>query len=453
MAISWAPPPTPSPWNSIAGGLESLSQGVQQFREKMGFKGDMATISQAQPDPNTGQINFAELAGKMKTDYGRKLSSALMMKQLENQANYTTIYHEDTGQTERIYGGKAVKTVKPAAPTHVPAGSLVFNTQTRQWDQMPAAPLSEKDERALAETARHHKVTEQKQWQPQPFTDGKGKTVWVSPGSQVPEGFNPAKGGAGTMTPDAIENLADTYIKTGELPPMGFGPTLRIPVFNRVAEKMKQLGDSPDDLATRRITVKGFNTELARLKAQQGTIMPFARTAEYNLDLAEKLSGTVSRTGAPVVNTWLLKGKRSIAGDPNVAAFDAAVRTSINEYAKVTSSATGGGVTSDQARKDVENMLNAAQTPAQVKKVIETLKTEMENRKTGYEEQIEAIQKGIKEVGPGKKLGTGGTKPAPAGKATVQTKPGQVSAYVGPGKYNGVVITSEQQFNQQFGGQ
>ena len=77
---------------------------------------------------------------------------------------------------------------------------------------------------------------------------------------------------------------------------------------------------------------------------------------------------------------------------PAIQKFDAAVRTAINEYAKVTSSATGGSVTSDSARKEVESMLNSAQTPEQVTAVTKLLRQEMGNRKAGYNKQIEEVK-------------------------------------------------------------
>jgi hypothetical protein len=123
--------------------------------------------------------------------------------------------------------------------------------------------------------------------------------------------------------------------------------------------------------------------------------MAFAETADKNLGLVEKLSDTVGRTGVPILNKWVLAGKRSVAGDPETAKFDAAVRTAINEYSKVTSSATGGQVTSDSARKEVESMLNTAQTPEQVKQVIGLLRQEIGNRKSGYDDQINMVKSAI----------------------------------------------------------
>jgi hypothetical protein len=152
-------------------------------------------------------------------------------------------------------------------------------------------------------------------------------------------------------------------------------------------------GTTPEDNAIRQAAFKASKQELVKLQSQRGPVMSFARTAELNLQNALRLSDKVDRTGSPVVNRWLLAGRKSILGDKDVSNFDAAVRTGINEYAKVVSSATGGGVTSDTARKEIEAQLNSAMNPEQIKDMMkEVFIVDLNNRKSGYDEQIKFIK-------------------------------------------------------------
>jgi hypothetical protein len=213
-------------------------------------------------------------------------------------------------------------------------------------------------------------------------------------------------GGGITLSEDALKGLAQRFDITGEIPGMGMGKSAteaRTKVLNQWAADLNRTGTSVGDQAAKQAAYKASKNELSKLQSQRGTVMAFARTAEKNLDLALKLSEKVDRTGSPVINRWLLAGKRSVAGDPDVSAFDAALRTGINEYAKVTSSATGGGVTSDSARKEVESMLNASQTKEQIKSVMENvLRKDLKNRETGYDEQIRFIMDALKGGGSSK---------------------------------------------------
>ena len=246
------------------------------------------------------------------------------------------------------------------------------------------------------------------------FFDKKGNEIKAAKGGKTK---TQASSGM-QLTPEALSALSQRFGVTGEIPGMGMGRAsteARTKVLNQWASDMQKAGQTPQDQVAAQAAYKASRQELGSLQSQRGKVMAFAATAEKNLALAGKLSEKVGRTGVPVINRWVVAGKRSIAGDPDVASFDAALRTAINEYARVTSSATGGGVTSDQARKEVENILNSAQTPQQVKAVIATLHKEIGNRKAGYDEQIQFIKDSIAGKGSRGQTAGGGAGKDPLG--------------------------------------
>lgn len=200
------------------------------------------------------------------------------------------------------------------------------------------------------------------------------------------------------LSQDAVEMAADYVNQKGTLPPgLGFSnPRMRQQILDRAAQKAKEIGIGEGGWAAREANFKANQAELTRIQTQRGPVLAFARTTERNLDIATDLSNRVDRTQIPVVNRWLVSGQQQWLGDPKTAAFAAATRTAINEYARVTTTTTGGGVTSDQARKEVEAMLSTAQTPEQFREVVNTLRLEMRNRIKGYEDQIRETQGRIK---------------------------------------------------------
>ncbi len=254
-------------------------------------------------------------------------------------------------------------------------------------------------------------------WKPEryvPEKEGEGQAVWIKPGDNVPAGYigekqKIAQSSDLTIDPGAIDAMAQRYMIDGTMPGLGLGKAAtkaRSMVMNKVAELMETTGQTPQDLKTNQIIAGGLRSEANKLLGQRGPMLAFAKTADLNLDIALDLSGKVGRTGVPVINRWLLAGKKSIAGDPEVAAFHAATQVAINEFAKVTSSATGGGVTSDQARKEIEDVLNTAYNPEQFKAVVKTLRLDMNNRVAGYEDSLKRLQEAGKNIG----------KPASGGK-------------------------------------
>jgi hypothetical protein len=227
-----------------------------------------------------------------------------------------------------------------------------------------------------------------------------GTNGWEEVGAGVKVGHIGVlkEGTISSLTPEAKHDLAIRYAQTGQLPPLGMGAAAaqdREAILSEWSKIMHSNGGTVEDQIMKQSALKASQGELNKIQGQRGVVMAFAKTASSNLELVEQLSEEVGRTGVPLLNKWVLAGKRSIAGDPDTAKFEAAVRTAINEYAKVTSSATGGQVTSDSARKEVESMLNTAQTPEQVTQVIKLLRQEINNRATGYDEQIKLVKEAI----------------------------------------------------------
>lgn len=209
-------------------------------------------------------------------------------------------------------------------------------------------------------------------------------------------------GGEIDFSPEGIDMMSRNFILTGQVPGLGLGRVAtqaRMKIMNNAARIMANEGLTPTDIQANKSLMGAFKAEASRIQSQRGPMLAFADTADKNLDVALNLSSKVGRTGVPVLNRWLLAGRKSVAGDPDVAAFDAATRVAINEFAKVTSSATGGGVTSDAARKEIESMLHSAQTPEQFQAVVNTLRTDMKNRVSGYENSLNRVKQGIELLG------------------------------------------------------
>lgn len=216
----------------------------------------------------------------------------------------------------------------------------------------------------------------------------------------VEVGAAPVKGKpvaeASLLPPDALKIEAEKYRQTGELPKLGSrGASTNIAIIAEAAKQAAVSGQTAEALNLNKAAYKAASTSLTSLEKNRANIISFANTTNSNLDLVLELSKKVDRTGVPVINRWYLAGNRSIAGDVETAKYEAAVRTAINEYAKVTTSATAGGVTSDAARKEIEDKLNTAQTPDQVTGVVALLKQEVENRKLGYQTEIDVIKQSI----------------------------------------------------------
>lgn len=204
------------------------------------------------------------------------------------------------------------------------------------------------------------------------------------------------------QNPQFLDYVAAKYNQTGQLPPLGMKATaLRTKILERAAQMNSQAGIAPADAATNQMEGKAQGQALAALDRQQALVGGFERTADKNADLALSASAKVDRTGVPAFNKWLLAGKTG-TGSVEAANFNAANNSFVEEYAKVMSGASGGGVAAtDSARQRAHEILNTSMTPDQYRTNVALLKKEMQNRLDAMNEQRDSIRDSLKKTSGG----------------------------------------------------
>lgn len=403
-----------NPWEALAPAIDKISGAIGEALEKKAQKTDLSTITRLRQEGNFDPDNLTSeqalgLATQMKSEYYRNL---LTHKGFSGQG--TSLYGKDA---QGNYVKKANLPANAQLEKTDPAELEVMRQQGREniEDKRSSRMFELQSQRDAAAEQRQMQTTERMMAMLGLKADQKTPNE-IELAQRAAKGDKDAQATMQALTDyraqaagqkaratqeskrqdfdtDTVDYLARTYIKTGTMPPMGMGGTeARKAVYKRASEIANSTGTTPEELADTQAARKSLSSALTELEKRKANILAFSNTTEKNLAVAEELSGEVGRTGIPVVNRWINAGKRSLTGDPSLAKFDASIRTAVNEFAKVTSSATGGGVTSDQARKEVEDMLNAAQTPEQVKEVIGLLRREMENRRAGFDEEEKSLK-------------------------------------------------------------
>ncbi len=222
----------------------------------------------------------------------------------------------------------------------------------------------------------------------------------------------PLEDSTNSFTPAAIDNAAARYNIDGTLPPMGMGKggsAARSQILNRAAELAS--GVDGTDQRVAQLTTKASASTLLQLKKTKTMIKAFEEMANKNADIALEMSAKVDRSGSPVVNRWFLAGNNKLAGDVDTATFNTAVNVFANEYAKIMSGSMGNTPVSDSARKEAHEILNTAQTPAQLRANIKLLQREMKNRLIGLDESEHELIQQMKSAGTSTKKEDEGKKP------------------------------------------
>lgn len=266
----------------------------------------------------------------------------------------------------------------------------------------------------------------------------------AAPAASVAAAPAPAPGGArivahndeGLLSGPALDLAAQKYNNNGEAPPVGngaLGAINRTRIMTRAAEMAAATGDTGAEQNARQAAVHSAGDALTQATTLRSSVQGSEQTALRNADLAMSLAPKGGgQTNSPVINRWIQHGRVAVAGDPDVAAFNAALGTFVDEYAKIIGGSTGGGAgTTDAAHRTAESRVNGAMTAQQLQSVVATMKTEMANRTASLQAQ-EASLKGT--------IGNGGREPqqVPADPqartaGTYYQTPGGVGLWTGTG--------------------
>jgi hypothetical protein len=194
-----------------------------------------------------------------------------------------------------------------------------------------------------------------------------------------------------TLTPDTVQQLAEQVVAGAPLPALGMGKAAteaRQTILNKVGEIRKAGGIDGYKAAEAAASYGANKSALGQVSKQRNMIESFENTAVKNADLALSLAPKGGGpSSVPVLNRYIQAGRKNVGGDADVAAFDAALGTFADEYAKVVSGNTGSAGATDSVRAEVHRRINGAMNPAQLQSVISTMKAEMKNRSASLVDQ------------------------------------------------------------------
>ena len=185
----------------------------------------------------------------------------------------------------------------------------------------------------------------------------------------------------GALTPETLDMAANVYLKTGQMPPLGMGKAataVRQSVLNRAAQIGGKGADgatvAPADIASNIITAKqdvGSQTKAVKdfSTGTQGKQVNAFNTAIDHLATMDKLSDALQGGDTKAINAIANTVARQ-TGASAPTNFDAAKQVVSAEIIKAIV-ASGGGV---KEREEAANNFAAANSPAQLKGVINTYK-------------------------------------------------------------------------------
>lgn len=193
---------------------------------------------------------------------------------------------------------------------------------------------------------------------------------------------------APTLSKDAIEDQANRFLIDGTLPPLGMGRDAvanRNAIINRASQMARDQGVSADRIT--QLENKANASALTQLTKQETMVGAFEKNFTKNVKIVENLTQKKDSSGVPLLQKWINVGKKSVSGDPDLAALNIAIKAVQNEYGKIVSGSMGNTAVAVSEIRRMEDLLNAAQNPEDIQAVLNTMKQETQNRMAGFKEQ------------------------------------------------------------------
>ena len=198
-----------------------------------------------------------------------------------------------------------------------------------------------------------------------------------------------------TLSEDARDLAAVTYIATNALPNLGVGirgTELKTDIINRAGEINKTAGVTPMQAVAARSMRRADTAALTAVTKQADTTAAFGRTVMGHFDqaLEQAKAGGVPTNMGPIINNWVQKGSVALGGK-EVPPFAVSLLTAADEYAKVLDGSTGAAGASVSSRQAAANLFKAGYNVEQLKPVIESVKGLIATKEKEYTGQRDSI--------------------------------------------------------------
>ena len=249
--------------------------------------------------------------------------------------------------------------------------------------------------------------------------DAIGKAPYVKP--DAPPADEPI------MSPAAIKKRVEIFKAGGPEPSFGMGHG---GIANRVAFN-NELGLSPEsgsDIQAGRSSAVAEKANLTNLTKVHGAATAFEETALKNTKILESALNGLPDAGASFLNRPL-RSILSATGSKDMAKFNTARQVVVPEFTRLLNSPSAAGVITESARKEMNVIIDPNSTVGQIKTAIAILKQDAANRTQSYQDEINASQQRISQIGVPPKSA------APAG-YILMNSPDNVPHWVPPNQKN-----------------
>jgi hypothetical protein len=217
-------------------------------------------------------------------------------------------------------------------------------------------------------------------------------------------------------SPDQIKQAAESYRAQGPQALVGIPP--RSPVRNEIVKQAMQMslnaGESGRSFGASRSQFSSDQASMRKIVPMYDAVSAWSKMVDMNGEILKTLAAKVDKGGMPAVERFKRAIKRG--SDPStegadVAEFFAQLQIFNTEVARALTNPSLTGVVSDSARLEIHDLITRGASLDQIKRVVDRLGADTNNRLRTLEGQYKDIEARIQ---GGFSLGSAdaGSKPA-----------------------------------------
>jgi hypothetical protein len=179
------------------------------------------------------------------------------------------------------------------------------------------------------------------------------------------------------------------------------GQQLIAAVKDRIPQMAAELGMTPGDAVATKARREALSASLKDRQKYLGAAGQFVGNFKKQADLVEKYMAKGAADGTPVINKWIQAGRVSIAGDPDVTAFDTAIRGLAREHQRIVTGITSNAQLHVAAQETADQLLNRSMTPDQIHSTLAVMREEAQNALDSGKAETDLLESQIKTLGGG----------------------------------------------------
>lgn len=219
----------------------------------------------------------------------------------------------------------------------------------------------------------------------------------------------------------AEQDLAGNYAWRIGLSRGKIGQQIIEQVKDRVPALAAERGLTPQDAMANHAQLGSLQSAMKQRQGFVSAANQFARNMDSQISLVEKYMKPGLAGAVPAINKWIQAGRKALAGDPDVSALDTAIRGLAREHQRIVTGVTSNAQLHVSAQETADELLNIAQTPEQVRAVLEVMREEVANAIKSGTDELASLRTDITQIG--KPPGAPAAAPRPAAGGQRQAAP------------------------------